>query len=191
MSGETWTNDEVNKLWAMTISPVRSSPEKIKAMIDHFKTPKASIHAITGGAGALNVSRTFARKIRNFVADGDLNWVMDETPGRPKRGDDSEWRGILLSHATKFSLAVDAYKQDLGIRIPTSEIHQGLRVGFMPAKVPYGPSHRPFVESIFSRDEKLEELRRKFESALKTEDLAGARELSEEIGLDLFDRIAI
>ncbi|MCH8849760.1 MAG: hypothetical protein IIC89_02915 [Chloroflexi bacterium] len=35
MSGETWTNDEVKKLWAMTISPVRSSPEKIKAMINH------------------------------------------------------------------------------------------------------------------------------------------------------------
>ena len=47
MSGETWTNDEAKRLLAMTISPVRNPPEKIKAMINHFKTPKASIHAIT------------------------------------------------------------------------------------------------------------------------------------------------
>ena len=191
MSGETWTNDEVKKLWAMTISPVRSSPEKIKAMINHFKTPKASIFAITESGEPLKVSKPFARKIRNFVAAGDLDWVMDETPGRPKRGDDSEWRGMLLSHVTEFSLAVDAYKQDLGIRIQTSEIHQGIRSGFMPAKVPYGPSHRPFIESIFSRSADLADLRREFESTLKTDDLAGARELSEKIGSELVDRIAI
>ena len=125
------------------------------------------------------------------MAAGALDWVLEETPGKPKRNYDSEWRSMLLFHATQFAEAVDAYRQDLGVQIQTSEIHQGLRVGFMPAKVPYGPSHRPFVESIFSRDEKLEELRRKFESALKTEDLAGARELSEKIGWDLFDRIAI
>ena len=160
-------------------------------MIDYFRTPGVFLYDVTEGDEPFHVSKSLGTKIRNFVADGALDWVMDETPGRPKRGDDSEWRSMLLSHVTEFSLAVDAYKQDLGIRIQTSEIHQGLRVGFMPAKVPYGPSHRPFVESIFSRDEKLEELRRKFESALKTEDLAGARELSEEIGLDLFDRIAI
>jgi len=191
MSGETWTNEQAKRLWAMSISPVRSSPEKIKVMIDHFKTPEASIHAITDGGGPLAVSKPFARKIRKLVADGDLDWVTDEAPGRPKRGDDSEWRGMLLSHVTEFSLAVDAYKQDLGIRIQTSEIHQRLRSGVRPAKVPYGPSHRPFIESIFSRSADLEDLRREFESTLKTADLAGAKELSEKIGSELVDRIAI
>ena len=108
MSGETWTNEEAKRLWAMTISSMRSSPEKIKSMINHFKTPEASVRAISGGAGAVEVSRPFARKIRDFVADGDLDWVMDETATRPKRGDDSEWRSILLTHPAEFSLAVEA-----------------------------------------------------------------------------------
>ena len=86
---------------------------------------------------------------------------------------------------------MDAYGQDLGVQIQSAEIHLGLRAGFMPEKVRYGASHRPFVGSVFSGDPDLEELRREFELALNKEDSAEARELSEKIGSELVNRTAI
>ena len=97
----------------------------------------------------------------------------------------------MLSHAGQFSVAVEANRQDLVVQIQTREIRLGLRAGFMPAKIPYGPSHRPFVESVFIRNAELGKLRREFESALKAEDIVGARALSEKIGSKLGDRIAV
>ena len=60
------------------------------------------------------------------------------------------------------------------LRLPTStghliqpaEIHLGLRAGFMPPKIPYGPLHRLFNEPIISRGLELAETRREFELAL-------------------------
>ena len=48
-----------------------------------------------------------------------------------------------------------------------------------------------FVESVVSREPKLEDLRREFESALKAKDLVGAQKLSEKIRSELVNRIAI
>ena len=153
MSGETWTNEQAKRLWAMSISPVRSSPERIKGMINYFRTPGSSVFAITEGDAPVHASKPLARKIRDYVLDGSLDWVLAETSD--------------------------------------SEISLGLRAGFRPAKVTYGPSHRPFVECVFSRDSELAGLRSGFESALKSEDLVGAQELSENIGMELVNRIAI
>ena len=61
----------------------------------------------------------------------------------------------------------------------------------MPPKVPYLSEHRPFVESVFTRNQELAGLRRKFEAALEEGNVAGARELSQRIGSELVDRIAI
>ena len=73
----------------------------------------------------------------------------------------------------------------------STEIHAGLRAGFMPPKVPYGPFRRPFIESIFSRDQELVEVRRKFESALRKGAIARARKLNEKVGAELVSRISI
>ena len=191
MSGETWTNEQAKRLWAMSISPVRSSPERIKGMINYFRTPGSSVFAITEGDAPVHASKPLARKIRDYVLDGSPDWVLAETSDQPDRGYDSEWRSMLISNAAEFSQAVDAYRQDLAVQIQSSEISLGLRAGFRPAKVTYGPSHRPFVECVFSRDSELAGLRSGFESALKSEDLVGAQELSENIGMELVNRIAI
>ena len=60
----------------------------------------------------------------------------------------------------------------------------------MPPKVPYGPLHRPFIESIFSRDLELTETRKEFELALSKGAIAEARKLSKKVGAELASRIA-
>ena len=122
---------------------------------------------------------------------GALDWVMERTPERPDHEHETEWRGLLLSRPAEFSMSVDAYRDELGCQIQNTEIHLRLRAGFMAPRVAYGPSHRPFVESIFSKDPELAGLRTEFESALNNGELAEARGLSEKISLTLLDRIAI
>ncbi len=79
---------------------------------------------------------------------------------------------------------------DLGCQFQTAAIQ--LRAGFMPPKVRYyGPLHRPFTESIFSRGFELAEKRREFEMALGKRAIAEASNLSKKIGVDLASRIAI
>ena len=97
----------------------------------------------------------------------------------------------MLSHPAEFSQSVDVYRQDLSCQIQSAEIHLGLRAGFMPPKIPFGPIHRPFIESIFSRDSELAETRREFELALGKGAIAEARKLSKNIGMELASRIAI
>ena len=146
---------------------------------------------ITEGDGPLRVSKELARKIRKYVDEGKLDWVMDETSGQPAQGFDPEWRGWLLSHAAEFSQAVDAYLQELGRQIESAEIHQGLRATIMSPRAPYGPTDQLFVESIFSRDLELADIRARFNSALKKGKIAEARKLSEKVGEALVGRIAI
>jgi len=61
----------------------------------------------------------------------------------------------------------------------------------MPPKVPYGPIHRPLIESIFSRDSELAETGREFELALGKGAIVEARKLSNKIGMELASRIAM
>ena len=191
MVGEYWTGEEKRKLKAMTIRSVKTSPKRLKEMIEYFRTPGATLWAVTEGDGPFHVSKWLGRKIRNFVDDGALDWVMGETPSRSTGDFDAEWRGWQLSHAGEFSEAVSAYGGDLNNQIQSCEIHLRLRASFMPPKVAYGPEHQPFVESIFRRDLELDEVRRQFESALKKGEITEATNLSKEIGLGLTSRIAI
>lgn len=191
MIGDNWNNEQKRRLRAMRIDPVRSPPKRLKTMIDYFGTPGVFLYDVTEGDEPFHVSKSLGTKIRNFVADGALDWVLGEDVTKHDQGVDVEWQSWLMSHAAQFSEAVDIYKQDLGVQIQTAEIHQGLRATFMPPRLPYGPLQRPFIEAVFRSDSELEYLRREFESALKTKSLVGARELSEKIELRLLDRIAI
>ncbi len=76
MVGETWTNDEKKRLRVMTIDPVRCPPSRLKSMISYFRTPGVSLWAVTYGSGPFHVSKDLGTKIRDFVADGALDWVM-------------------------------------------------------------------------------------------------------------------
>ena len=191
MDGEFWTNEEKRKLKAMTISPFKSSPERLKALIEYFRTPGVSLWDVTEGRGPMHVSKSLGTKIRDYVGVGDLDWVMGETPVRPTENFDEEWRRWLLSHAAEFSEAGSAYQGELNNQIQRAETHLGLRATFMQPRVTYGPKHKPFVESVFKRDPQLVATRMEFESALKKGEITEARELSEKIRQRLFSRIVI
>ena len=175
----------------MGIDPVRSPPERIKALTRYFGTPGASLWAITDGKGPIRASKGLARKIRDRQAEGALDWVMDETPRQSGQEFNEEWRGLLLSNTVDFSKAVSAYQEELGAQIKATAVHLRLLSGYTPPKVPYGPSHHPFVESVFNRDPELADVRREFESALKAGYLDLALKLSEKIGLGLVSRTAV
>ena len=92
MAGENWTSEEKRKLKAMTISPIKSSPKRLKAIVEYFRTPGASLWKVTEGPGPLRMSKSLGTKARDYVDSGDLDWVMDETPGHPSKSFDPEWR---------------------------------------------------------------------------------------------------
>ncbi|MCH7552521.1 MAG: hypothetical protein IIC82_00780 [Chloroflexi bacterium] len=188
---QNWNSDQKRRLKALHIDPVRNPPEKLREIAKHFRKPGASVFAITEGDGPLRVSKELARKIRKYVEEGKLDWVMDETSVQPGQGFDSEWRDWLLSNPAQFSQAVDAYLQELGRQIQSAEIHQGLRATIMSPRAPYGPTDQLFVESIFSRDLELADIRARFNSALKKGKIAEARKFSEKVGEGLVSRIAI
>ena len=96
MVGEYWTKDEKLRLKELHIDPVRSSPERLKTMVHYFRTPDASLWAIVEGNGPLKVSKSLGTKIRDYVEEGALDWLMDETPGPANEQFDLEWRSLLL-----------------------------------------------------------------------------------------------
>ena len=191
MVDENWTTEEKRRLKAMTISPIASSPERLKEMIEYFRTPGASLWAVTEGQGPLHVSKSLGTKVRDYVDSGDLDWVMDETSGHPSKRFDTEWRELLRSRPEEFSIAVEVFKDEMGLQIQFTEIHLGLRAGCMAPKVAYGPSQRPYIESIFRRDPDLAEGRRKFDLSLKKGHIAEARTMSALLGEGLDDSIAV
>ena len=58
-------------------------------------------------------------------------------------------------------------------------------------RVRYGPMHHPFLESIFTRDPELANIRTEFKSAIGKNDISRAKMFSKRIGEGLVDRIAI
>ena len=58
MVGENWTTEEKRKLKAMTISPIASSPKRLKEMIEYFPTWRLSMgrHRGTGTAACEQIA---------------------------------------------------------------------------------------------------------------------------------------
>ena len=92
------------------------------------------------------MSKTLGTKIRDWVADGALNRVMDGPHRQPESRFGAEWRGLFLAHPAETSQAADAYREERNLQIQTAEIHKGIRASFMPPKVPCGALHWPFVD---------------------------------------------
>ena len=124
MVRDYWTREEKLKLKELHIDPVSNSPERLKELVNYFRTPDSSLWAITEGHGPLHVSKSLGRKIRDYQAEGALDWLMDETPGS-NQWFDPAWRGWLRSNPAEFSQAVDAYLQELGGQVLSAEIHLG------------------------------------------------------------------
>ena len=90
MVGKIWTTDQAGRLRALTIDPVQSTPDRLKEMIDYFRTPGVTLWAVTEGKGPFHVSKSLGTKIRDLAADGALDWVMDENSGHRSNRFDSE-----------------------------------------------------------------------------------------------------
>ena len=182
MVGDYWTKEQKMTLKELHIDPLISSPERLKEMVNYFQTPNASLWAITEGGGPFHVSKSLGRKIRGYADEGALDWLMDETTGSSQWFDPT-WRGWLRSKPAEFSQAVDAYLQELGLQIQTANIHLKLRSTFEPRRPPrvrYGPMHHPFVESIFTRDPELENIRAEFKISHREERHIQGKDIEQE-----------
>ena len=194
MARDYWMKEEILRLKELHIDPVHSSPERLREMVNYFRMPDASLFKVTEGKGPLKVSKSLGSKVRDYVADGTLDWLMDETLSPTDKRFDPEWRSWLLSNTKEFSQAVDVYLQELSLQIQTAEIRLGIRVSFEPRRRPrvrYGPTHRTFVESIFDRDQELSDRRDDFKAAIGERAIAKAKGLRESIGKGLASRISV
>ena len=80
----SWSADQVRRLKTLRLDPVQNSPGKLLPLVRHFKGPKPSIFAVTEGSGEDHVSSGLARKVRDLVSKGELDWLLDrETEGIP------------------------------------------------------------------------------------------------------------
>ena len=85
MVGDYWTKEQKNILMELHIDPLISSPERLKTMVNYFRTPDASLWAVTEGQGPFHVSKSLGMKVRGHVDEGALDWLMDETTDLTKR----------------------------------------------------------------------------------------------------------
>ena len=73
-----WNADEVESLKKLRLDPVRNSPEKLLALVRHFKGPKPGVWAVTEGASEVRVSTYLARKVRDLTSEGKLDWLLQD-----------------------------------------------------------------------------------------------------------------
>jgi len=57
MVGDYWTKEQKTILKELHIDPLVSSPERLKTMVNYFRTPDASLWAVTEGHGPFHVSK--------------------------------------------------------------------------------------------------------------------------------------
>jgi hypothetical protein len=183
MDGRTWTQEEVRRLKKLRLDPIRSPPDKLRSLVEHFLKPGASVFAVTEGDGPVRVSKNLARKVRDLTSKGALGWVVEDRPR--EEGDDpfgQPWVTLLWSYPKEFAAAVAAYQAELEFEVQAKEIADEDRVTFTHQATRYGPDHKPFVEAIFNRDAGLRGLRRSHRAALESDDVATARSISIQIG---------
>ena len=179
----TWTQEEVRELKKLRLDPIRTTPSKLRSLVEHFLKPGASVFAVTEGEGPVRVSKALARKVRDLTLGGALDWVVGDGPR--KEGSDplaEPWTTLLWRYPGAFAAAVAAYQGELEFEVQAREIANGDRATFTRQATRYGPGHRPFVEAIFNRDAGLRDLRRGHRAALGLGDVATARLVGIQIG---------
>ena len=71
-----WNTEEVQLLKELRLHPVQNSPEKLIGLIRYFAGPSASVFGVTEGNASPRVSKDLARKVRDLMRDGRLDWVL-------------------------------------------------------------------------------------------------------------------
>ncbi|MFC1944494.1 hypothetical protein ACFLX5_03245 [Chloroflexota bacterium] len=79
---DTWTNDEVEKLRGLHLSPEKNLRSKLVTLVRHFQK-NGTVFAVTDGCGPINVSKGLANKVRNLTRDCKLDWVLNREVGLP------------------------------------------------------------------------------------------------------------
>ena len=84
--GATWNTEERERLKLLRLDAVRNPPDKLAALVTHFKRPNATVFAVTeSGEAERHVSKGLAKKVRDYTSDGKLDWVLDRAAGSGTR----------------------------------------------------------------------------------------------------------
>ena len=182
METQNWSKADALHLKDLHLDPIRNTPDRLKSLVDHFKTPGASVFQVTEGMGPDNVSKTLARKIRTLVREGSLDWVLDQnlTPSstnNPKLLDELMWQ-----YPVEFACAAEAYKNELEFRIQVVEIVEGNRATVSRGLQESSPWLRPFLFSLMS-GQGMTECNRLFDRAIGNVRIKEAREIGSKIGV--------
>ena len=78
----TWTASERGLLRSLRLDPIKSSPSRLRTVIEHFKSG-SSVFAITEDE-RVGVSKDLARKVRNLTYEGKLDWVLQRGEPQPE-----------------------------------------------------------------------------------------------------------
>ena len=81
----------------MRLDPVQDPPSKLEALVRHFKEPGASVFAVTQEKTDLQVSAGLARKVRDLVGNGRLDWVLARRRASTQVAQDQSTKGDALA----------------------------------------------------------------------------------------------
>jgi hypothetical protein len=77
-TGRMWSPEEIARLKSLRLSPIRNTPQKLQLSIEHFKNSNNVYETIDKGIGSDYVvfSKELARKVRDLVREGKLDWPL-------------------------------------------------------------------------------------------------------------------
>ncbi len=76
MEAHVWTAEEQARLRELRLDPVRNPPQRLVALVQHFRAG-GGVHRVTeAGTGPVSVSKVLARKVRDLTRQGKLEWVL-------------------------------------------------------------------------------------------------------------------
>ncbi|MEK7682364.1 MAG: hypothetical protein AAB369_05990, partial [Chloroflexota bacterium] len=87
MTSSPWTSQEQKRLRHLRLDPLRTSRERLTALVRHFMKGNGIWTVSEGPKGALQVSRGLARKVRDLVRNGELDWVLGQEAAHAAPGE--------------------------------------------------------------------------------------------------------
>jgi hypothetical protein len=76
---EPWSKEEIIRLNSLRLDPIQNSPEKLMALVRHFKGSKPTVFAVTESGSGLHVSKGLARKVKKLTLEGKLDWLLEHS----------------------------------------------------------------------------------------------------------------
>lgn len=114
-----WSSEEKERVKQLGLDPRRNPPMKLMALAAYFERPEASIFGVTEGREETHVSKGLARKVRDLVEQGKLDWLRE----RDQRGRYQKVRSMRGSH----NQLQDLLETELALLMENSGHWPGLR----------------------------------------------------------------